>query len=303
MLAVTYNIQSGRGRDDVVDLARIARTVQAADIIALQEVERLWSPEAGDQTAQIAALLPEHHWIFAAAVDLDGSTVTPDGQVKTCRRQYGNMTLSRWPITSVRSWSLTKYPVHGRMNDQSVLLEAVVAAPGGDLRVYNTHLNYLAADQRRIQVEEVLAIMADAPAQGPVIVGVGMEDRAFEAEGGLMFNRRRPTMPSDAILLGDFNMEPNTAEYQRIVGQRDPNYGRLHAADHLADALTLCGVAEDAGITFPASVQGPAQRIDHCFVTFDLIPGVTRAWIDEAADGSDHQPVWTEIRHDETRDR
>eukprot|EP01030_Chromulinospumella_sphaerica_P031480 gene31480-32107_t len=37
---VSYNIQYGTGRDNVVDLARIARAVQGADVIALQEVER-----------------------------------------------------------------------------------------------------------------------------------------------------------------------------------------------------------------------------------------------------------------------
>jgi endonuclease/exonuclease/phosphatase family metal-dependent hydrolase len=296
MLVVTYNIQWGKGRDDVVDLARIARTIEAADIIALQEVERHWRPETGDQTAQLAALLPGHHWVFGAAVDLDGSSIAPDGRVTSQRRQYGNMILSRWPITSLRNWALTKYPVHGRMNDLSILMESVIAAPNGDLRVYNTHLNYLAADQRRLQVDEVLAVIGDAPRQGPVIVGPGMDDGAFEADGALMFDRRRPTMPQPAILLGDFNMEPTSPEYQRIVGARDPNYGRLQAADRLADALTVAGLAEDTGITFPESIEGPAQRIDHCFVTFDLIPAIRRAWIDDAADGSDHQPVWMEIQ-------
>ncbi len=37
---VSYNIQYGTGREGVVDLARIARAVQGADVIAPQEVER-----------------------------------------------------------------------------------------------------------------------------------------------------------------------------------------------------------------------------------------------------------------------
>jgi len=44
MKIVTYNIQWGRGRDGEIDLDRIARTKQGADIIALQEVERHWRP-------------------------------------------------------------------------------------------------------------------------------------------------------------------------------------------------------------------------------------------------------------------
>ena len=42
MKIVTYNIQYGLGKDDRYDLARIAREVEDADVIALQEVERHW---------------------------------------------------------------------------------------------------------------------------------------------------------------------------------------------------------------------------------------------------------------------
>jgi endonuclease/exonuclease/phosphatase family metal-dependent hydrolase len=295
MLVVTFNIQWGCGRDGVVDLARIARVIAGADLIALQEVERDWRPEIGDQVPALAALFPRHHHIVGPAVDIDGSEVSADGRVRNLRRQYGNMILSRWPIASARSWPLTKYPVYRQMNDQAILMEAVIAAPDGDLRFYNTHLNYLSADQRLIQVEEVLKIIREAPRQGPVIVGDGMDDATFSIDGVPRIDRPRPNMPESAILVGDFNMEPNAAEYARIVGHPDPIYGRMYGADRLADALTVGGMAEDAGVTFPPKDGGPAQRIDHCFVSYDMVPRVRRGWIDEAADGSDHQPVWVEF--------
>ena len=295
MLVVTYNIQWGMGRDGIVDLERIARTIEGADLIALQEVERGWRPETGDQVARFAELFPRHHWVYGVAVDIDGSEVAADGRVHTHRRQYGNLILSRWPIASTRSWPLTKYPVHQRMNDQSILLEAVIEAPGGDLRFYNTHLNYLSQDQRRIQVEEVLKVLREAPLQGPVIVADGLDDATFRLDGVPALDRRRPTMPATAILVGDFNTWTSSPEYRRIVGDRDPNYGFMHGADRLADTLTVCGFSETAGITYPAKGEDVAQRIDYCFVTYDLVPAVKRAWIDEAADGSDHQPVWAEL--------
>ncbi len=43
MKLVTYNIQFGRGKYDRFDLARIAKAVNGADIIAMQEVERFWN--------------------------------------------------------------------------------------------------------------------------------------------------------------------------------------------------------------------------------------------------------------------
>jgi endonuclease/exonuclease/phosphatase family metal-dependent hydrolase len=40
MRLVTYNIQFGQGKDGRFDLERIAREVEGADVIAMQEVER-----------------------------------------------------------------------------------------------------------------------------------------------------------------------------------------------------------------------------------------------------------------------
>ena len=40
MKLVTYNIRYSLGRDERFDLPRIARAVEGADIVALQEVER-----------------------------------------------------------------------------------------------------------------------------------------------------------------------------------------------------------------------------------------------------------------------
>ncbi len=42
MKLVSYNIRFGLGLDQKIDLGRIADTVNDADIIALQEVERYW---------------------------------------------------------------------------------------------------------------------------------------------------------------------------------------------------------------------------------------------------------------------
>ena len=90
-------------------------------------------------------------------------------------------------------------------------------------------------------------------------------------------------------------MTPRSPEYESLVGALDPVYGRLVEADRFADVLTLAGMAENEGVTFPASGGKQPKRIDHGFVTPDLAGKVKRAWIDEKADGSDHQPVWVEV--------
>jgi endonuclease/exonuclease/phosphatase family metal-dependent hydrolase len=296
VLIVTYNIQWGMGQDGIVDLARIARTVGEADIICLQEVERDWrkGPDA-EEVELLCELLPRYYCAFAPAVDLDNSRVDADGRVHNGRRQYGNLTLSRWPIISVRTFPLTKYPVYGHVNDASVLLETVIQRGDTPFRVYNTHLNYLSARQRLIQAKEVLSIIHDAPVQGGVVVGPGVSDDQFGADWMVLHRHEIPTMPRPALLMGDFNMRTNSAEYDVLVGVADPFYGRLQEDDLFADALTLAGLPEEEGVTHPEADRTGRRRIDHIFMTGDFIPHFKRAWIDNEADGSDHQPVWLEL--------
>lgn len=292
MQIVTYNIQWGKGQDDIVDLARIARTVAFADVICLQEVERNWREMADcDQVARLAALLPDHHAIFSPAVDLhDHRDTTGKG-----RRQYGLMLLSRWPILSTRTFPLPKYPVHGNLNDSSVLQEAVIAPGGQGLRIYNTHLNFLSQRQRRLQIDEVMKIIADAPHQGGAIVGPGVPDAEYSQDWMAIGREDVPAMPVPAILTGDFNMRTNSPDYDQIVGERDPFYGRLHDLQRFSDVLTLVGLPENAGSTHPEAAPDGHQRIDHIFVSGDLVGRVARAWIDDSADGSDHQPVFADL--------
>jgi len=295
MRAVTWNIQWGKGQDGVVDLDRIARTLRDADVICLQEVERNWREmDHADQVARLSALLPEHYASFAPSVDIHDARATGPG-ARLARRQYGLLTLSRWPILSVRSFPLPKYPVQGQINDQSCLAEAVTAPQGRGLRVYNTHLNYLSQRQRRLQVAEVLRQIAEAPRQGGPIEGPGVPETEYRQDWIAVGPEDLTAMPEPALLMGDFNMRPNAPEYALITGDIDPFYGRLTEGTLFADALTLAGLPESAGRTHDDSDVAGFQRIDHLFLSGDLAPALRRAWIDEAADGSDHQPVWAEI--------
>jgi endonuclease/exonuclease/phosphatase family metal-dependent hydrolase len=295
-LVVTYNIQWGKGKDEQVDLDRIARTIASADIIALQEVERHWRPmEHADQVVRLASLLPEHHYVFGVSVDVDGSRMTESGRVEHLRRQYGNLVLSRWPIASTRTFPLRKYPVHGHIIDRSMVIEANVSHPTHPFRVYSTHLNFLSRRQRLIQVGELIEIIDDAPRQGGPAVGVGVEDSQFGEDWMALPREAFPPVPASAIVLGDFNMHVGSPEYDGLVGPIDPCYGRLHEGGLLADALTVAGMPEDEGWTHPGEDAYGPKRIDHCFVTIDLVDRVRRGWIDYDADGSDHQPVWVEL--------
>ena len=270
MLIVTYNIQWGMGRDRRIDLDRIARTVARADVIALQEVERNWrEQDFPDQALRLAELLPEYDWVYAPAVDLHAGP----GR----RRQIGNMVLSRSAIESTRTLPLPARPVDGFVNDQQAMVEAVVDG----LRIYNTHLNYLGEDQRFDQAQRLLALIAEAPERGGPVTAPGVAALGPEDEWIVLPDGKLPTMPEPAILLGDFNCVPGS-----------PTYRAVRAAG-FADALELAGLGAHRGVTFPGST--PPLRLDHVFLSPTLSSRLRRGWIDEAADGSDHQPVWLEL--------
>src|SRR5262245_29746894 len=127
MLLASYNIQYCLGGDGRYDLPRVAREIENADIIALQEVERFWQRSGvTDQPAELAARLPNHYWIFGANLDMDASFRDKSGALVNRRRQFGTMILSRFPIISSRNFPLPKYGASNQHSIQQGLLEAVI---------------------------------------------------------------------------------------------------------------------------------------------------------------------------------
>ncbi len=89
MKLVSFNIQYGFGADGRYDLSRAAEAVADADVIALQEVERHWQRTGFDDQPEILSrLLPEHHFVYGPAYDMDGSFRDADGRLVNRRRQF-----------------------------------------------------------------------------------------------------------------------------------------------------------------------------------------------------------------------
>ncbi len=271
MIFVSYNIQWGTGKDERVDLPRIAGEIGEADVIALQEVDRHWTrSHMADQAAEFAGLFPDHNWVYGPAMDMS----VPDSRGR--RRQFGNMLLARSPILSSRNHLLPKMKLPEKLSLQRAALEAVIETPSGPLRVYSVHLNHTAVEERLAQVARLRAIVAGAPAEGGAWTGRDYHP-VWEEDGP------QPPLPARAILLGDFNLRPDSEEHAAL----------LAGPEGLIDSWRALGHDDASGWTCPLS-DGD-WRIDFALLTPDLKEALRAMSVDQAAQGSDHQPIRVEI--------
>jgi endonuclease/exonuclease/phosphatase family metal-dependent hydrolase len=291
MLFITYNIQYSRGRDLAYDIERVVDTIKDADVIGLQEVENFWDRSGNiSQSDRIAELMPQHYVAWGPTVDVlkvsDAQGRLPS---QSRRRQFGNMILSRYPILSCRNHLYAKFNPYGPHAIQRGAIEALIAFPGGPVRVYSTHLDHLASRYRLEQIQHLVEISNRAVVDGPVISGHEM-DALWREEPAI------PDMPREAILLGDFNFAPTSPEYEWLAGPVHQRRGRLSDSNGFVDAYVAAGHADDTGATIYSDFDAKVgKRIDYCFVSTWLKGKVRSAAVDETAIASDHQPVRFEI--------
>jgi len=292
MKIVAYNIHYAIGKDNQYDLQRVVDSVQGADIIALQEVERNYGPPDGPlQPENIAALLPGYYWSFGAAFDIDGSERHPDGTILNRRIQHGQMLLSRWPILSKRYFPLPRLAIESEFNMQMGVLEGVIDTPLGALRVYNLHFGSVSSDERQRQADFMVAMVRDAASEGGAWTGAVTETDERDWTAGIP----RPPMPRSAVVLGDFNMHPQSPEYAIIAnamsGSGEPLLSDIWARKNPGSQV----------MTWHPNPGRPGHehsaRLDYCFLTPDLVATARASWVDESAQGSDHQPLWIEFEH------
>jgi endonuclease/exonuclease/phosphatase family metal-dependent hydrolase len=173
--ALTFNIRHGVGLDGVHDLERVAGVIEgaAADLAALQEVDRHLSPRSGylDQARWLADRL-DMDVAYGPVVDLGPAASGPDG----ARRQYGIALLSRAPLREPRNVLLTR----PRGGEQRGLLGAVVVVDGRAVRVFCTHLQHRSRTERLAQATQIAESLAGA--SGPVVMMGDLNARPGDRE-------------------------------------------------------------------------------------------------------------------------
>ena len=110
-----------------------------------------------------------------------------------------------------------------------------------------------------------------------------------------------PPMSLDAVVMGDFNTENDTPEYELMAGEKDAQLGHVAYVDAFVDSWVAAGNGDQELITWThdsmASGWGKG-RLDYCFLSPSLAGKVAKAWVDPDAQGSDHQPYWVELNFD-----
>jgi endonuclease/exonuclease/phosphatase family metal-dependent hydrolase len=137
---VTYNIHKGRGLDRRVRIARIAKILREinADVIALQEVLSMEGPRREDHQARFIAEELGHHYHIGENRRMRGGA-------------YGNVTLSRFPISFACNYDLTQ---HGR-EERGCLRTDIQLGYRQTLHIYNLHLG-TAYTERRYQAHRLV---------------------------------------------------------------------------------------------------------------------------------------------------
>ena len=282
MRLLSWNIQWCRGLDGRVDPARITHTINALgefDLVCLQEVACNFPglPGSGgeDQMALLSRGLPGYAPIYAPATDL------PDG--KGGRKRFGNALFSRLPVGQIFRHTMPWPADPATPSMQRVLLEVVVTAPWGPVRVMTTHLEYYSPTIRGAQIEAIRGLHAQACAHA-------RSPRRGEGEEGGSFEVL--PRPASAILCGDMNFPAEAPERMKLLepfsdgspAWRD-SWEVLHAGQPHAPTVGL----------HPVDFVDRPACFDFIFLTEDLAPRLVRHGIHPDTTASDHQPVWVEM--------
>lgn len=143
---MTWNIHGGIGPDGRFDLTRVVSTIARhdPDVVALQEVDSR-RRSAGDPSP--FSYLREaigHYGIEAKSI------ITDDGE-------YGQMLVSRWPLTDTEI-----HDISISRREPRRAIETQILGPGGSFRVIASHFG-LGFAERRVQARRIIGIARDHP--------------------------------------------------------------------------------------------------------------------------------------------
>jgi endonuclease/exonuclease/phosphatase family metal-dependent hydrolase len=260
----TYNIHKARGFDMRIVPERIIKVALEldADILCLQEVLDVENGQPNlNQAHEIAAAFPGIYTAFGVNRQYRGGA-------------YGNLTLSRFPIASMRNHDLSR----ALREPRGVIQTEIEIAPGQTIQLFNVHLG-TGHMERRFQARKLLnrEILLQPDLRGPRLVlgdfnewTHGLTTRMMRTEFQTFRPRHAPRFPRTFPgMLPIFSLDHCYYEppLHLIATKLWRSRTALIASDHLpliADfKLTAAGKTEDQIFCASTHTSEPITAASH----------------------------------------
>lgn len=154
---LSYNIHHGEGSDRRIDLERVAKVIRdtSAEVVALQEVDRMTERSGGvDQAAELARLT-DMRAVFGRNIEYQGGG-------------YGNAVLSRLPVKRHANHPLPSYDDGEQRGVLEVVLQPDERSP--PFTFFATHLDSRREDRERLASVEAIEKLASKQRGIPMIL-------------------------------------------------------------------------------------------------------------------------------------
>jgi endonuclease/exonuclease/phosphatase family metal-dependent hydrolase len=280
MRVVSWNIHWGCGRDGRIRIHAVIDVLRKLnpDVICLQEVAANHPELEGSATAsqfkQLGGAFGGYHLIEQAPSEIYRNNLP---------RQFGNILLSKFRITQAQRhilpWPVD--PEHPAGMPRG-MIETVLEAPGGKLRLLTTHLEYYSPMQRRAQVRRIRELHEEACARAAV----------YQPEPDLEPPFQLGFRPGTAIYCGDFNFGPDSEDYRALLAPAPA--GALDLLDAWRVRHGDMARAPTAGLHGFKWPEKP-DCYDYFFVTEDLAGRVADMSVQSETSASDHQPIVLDV--------
>jgi endonuclease/exonuclease/phosphatase family metal-dependent hydrolase len=281
MRVVSWNIHWGCGKDGRIRIHAIIDVLRRlnAEVICLQEVAsnhpELEGSASANQFRQLAGAFGGYHAVHEPTSELYKNNLP---------RLFGNLLLSKFRFTQVHRHLLPWPPdPTSAAGMPRGMIETVIDAPGGLVRVLTTHLEYYSSLQRMEQIRHIKYLHWEACERA----------RIFRPDPTLDAPFQLGCRPCSAIYCGDFNCPPESPEYRELIAPQDGIALPLvdaWAATHPNSARR----APTAGLHGFAWPEEP-ECFDYFFVTEDLVARLRNVAVLSETAASDHQPIMLDI--------
>ena len=277
MRILSWNVQYGKSVNNHFDIMRMLdylKSLGEFDVICLQELARHMKDYC-IQGQEDQLQLAQHYFENYTPVWGSGFNWASVSSNRLQRQEFGNLTLIKSDPLDYKVHQLPLPATRGNKQMQRVAVETITESDIGPLSIINTHLAFHDSNENRLQLERFSLLEQERIAHhsSPKQLDTGIYQEGYLAKA--------------RILCGDFNLTPESANYQYQIQANWIDAWRQRHSDQ--EHLPTCGIFD--------SSQWPegAHCRDYFWLSKELASCNIDVNVDTRTDLSDHQPIILEI--------